>query len=566
MLKIKPEKPSPCSVNVTSYKEVSSKLHYVDKTLLIKDIIDGRNKAMVFLRPRRFGKTLAMDMLKTYFERSEEDTSIYFSSRKIWTSGDSYRAYQGAYPVIYLSFKDAHQDKWADMYESLALSLRDEFRRHEGILNSDGVSPSEKAFFEKILDGKASLVEYQASLGRLSHMLSDAYKSRVIVIIDEYDTPIQQGYSCGYYDEVVSFMRNLFSAVLKDNNALEFGILTGILRLAKESLFSGLNNLVVNTILDEKYSQYFGFTSQDVEEMANYYGKADKFDEVRSWYDGYLFGHLEIYNPWSVISYFNNGCSPKAFWSRTSSNDMILDIVRSGVPEMQGALLNLLQGTPVQALVDTDVIYPEIKSSEDAIYSFLLMTGYLKVKDVVDYVGDVPLCNLLIPNKEIRSVFKKDIIDHLSSGMGPSVLRNFQLALRSNDADRLQSTLRQYLLCSASAFDLAKEDFYHGMMLGLLSVMSDDYAIHSNRESGEGRFDVELRPFLKSRPGIIMEFKASDNPDESSLEKLADEAINQAQSKQYAIELKANGIAPIQIYGIAFCKKKATVKTLCLDL
>ena len=210
-------------------------------------------------------------------------------------------------------------------------------------------------------------------------------------------------------------MRNLFSAVLKDNAVLEFGILTGILRVAKESLFSGLNNLVVNTILDEKYSEYFGFTGRDVEEMAGYYGREDKLGEIGTWYDGYMFGRSEIYNPWSVISYFNNDCVPKAFWSRTSSNDMILDIIRGGEPQMQDALMKLLQDEPVKAVIDTDIIYPEIKSSEDTIYSFLLMTGYLKVEDVLDTLDDRPVCDLLIPNREIKGVFKKEILDNLAS-------------------------------------------------------------------------------------------------------------------------------------------------------
>jgi len=551
----------PCPVGITSYKEVSAECYYVDKTLLIKDMIDGHNKVTLFTRPRRFGKTLTMDMVKTYFEKTDEDTSVYFSNRAIWACGASYQSYQGSYPVIFLSFKDAHQSSWTNMHESLTMSLRNEFKRHMEVLESESVSEIDKEFFKRILKDEASEVEWEVSLGQLSHILSAAYGSRVVVIMDEYDTPIQQGFTGGYYTEVIAFMRNLFSAVLKDNTALEFGILTGILRIAKESLFSGLNNLIVNTILDEKYSDYFGFTARDVKEMAEYYGQSDKLNEIADWYDGYLFGETGIYNPWSVINYFNNNCSPKAFWSRTSSNDMILDIIKNGRPETRQSLMKLLQDQPVQAVVDADIIYPEIASSEDTVYSFLLMTGYLKIAEVVNTLDDNPVCNLLIPNKEIKGVFKKEILDHLSQNLNQSIIRNFRLALKNNNKDALQDTLRQYLLQSASSFDTAQENFYHGMMLGLLAIMSDDYIITSNRESGEGRFDIQLKPVSKIHPGILMEFKASDNADEDKLTQFADDAINQIREKQYATDLKASGVSEIQIYGIAFGKKKATVKT-----
>ena len=556
----------PCPVGITSYKEVSLECYYADKTLLIKDIIDEHNKVTLFTRPRRFGKTLTMDMLKTYFEKTDNDTSIYFKKQNIWKCNDSYKVYQNAFPVIFLSFKDAHQNSWKDMYESLCLTIRNEFKRHIDILDNSNISDIDKDFYKKILSDKASAIEYQTSLGQLSHILSTAYKSRVIVIIDEYDTPIEQGYNNSYYNEVISFIRNLFSAALKDNDDLEFGILTGILRIAKESLFSGLNNLVVNTILDEKYSNYFGFTINDVKEMASYYKQKDKLEEIKKWYDGYLFGKNEIYNPWSVISYFNNDCIPKAFWSRTSSNDIILDIIKNNNLVMQKSLTELLQDKSIQAVIDSDIIYPEIKNSEDTVYSFLLLTGYLKVEKIINTLDDNPICNLLIPNKEIKGVFKKEILDNLSKNTNTSIIRNFQLALKSNNKEMLQDTLHQYLLMSASYLDTSKESFYHGMMLGLLAIMSDDYLISSNRESGEGRFDIQLRPITNNYPGIIMEFKAIKSLDEKDLDKSADEAIKQIQEKKYMNELINNNINDIQIYGIAFSRKKVVVKTAQLNI
>ena len=263
----------------------------------------------------------------------------------------------------------------------------------------------------KYYERYAESTEYQFALGKLSAMLAVHYKSKVIIIIDEYDTPIQQGYLHGYYDSVVGFMRNLFSAALKDNENLEFGVLTGILRIAKESLFSGLNNLVVNTILDEKYSAYFGFTPQEVQEMSIYYGKPEKVQEIKDWYDGYLFGSEEIYNPWSVINYFSNDCKSKAFWSRTSGNEIIGQMIRNSNNQIYENLTLLLQGKEVQAIVDTDIIYPEIDENSDAIYSFLLVSGYLRVTNVISEMNDTPICSLAIPNREIKSVFQKEIMD-----------------------------------------------------------------------------------------------------------------------------------------------------------
>ena len=551
----------PCPVGISSFREVSSECYYVDKTLLIKDIIDEHSKVTLFTRPRRFGKTLTMDMVKTYFEKTEEDTSVYFRRWNIWKCGESYRSYQGKYPVIFVSFKDAHQKSWKEMYESLSLALQGEFRRHLDILDSPRVIDIDKAFFSRMVNGEVTQVECESSLGRLSHILAAAYSSRVIVIIDEYDTLIEQGYGCGYYNEVISFMRNLFSAVLKDNAALEYGLLTGILRVAKESLFSGLNNLVVNTLLDTKYSSYFGFTESEVESMTEYYGCRQKFDEIRNWYDGYLFGETEIYNPWSVISYINNNCVPRAFWSRTSSNDMILDIIRNGGDGITDSLVSLLQDSPVDGVIDSDIIYPEIESSEDSVYSFLLMTGYLKVSRVLGTVADNPVCSMVIPNREIKGVFRKEILDNLSSGISQSVIRSFQLALNSGSSEELESTLSRYLLTAASYFDTAFESFYHGMMFGLLAVMSDDYLITSNRESGEGRFDIILKPRVKSRPGIIMEFKASESSDDAVMAGDADDAVKQIIGKKYDAGLRAEGVNDIQLYGIAFAGKKASVKT-----
>ena len=555
----------PCPVGITSYKEVSKECYYVDKTLLIKDIIDDHSKVFLFTRPRRFGKTLAMDMVRTYFEISDMDTSVYFSDKNIWSEGEVYKDYQGKYPVIFLSFKDAHQSDWEDMYNSLCFTVKEEFLRHIELLSSNAITEYDKRYFKNIMDDNATTTDYQFALGKLSSMLAAHYSSKVIIIIDEYDTPIQQGHINGYYDKVIGFMRNLLSAALKDNDNLEFGILTGILRIAKESLFSGLNNLVVNTILDEKYSSYFGFTSDDVSEMAAYYGMKEKLPEIKEWYDGYLFGNNEIYNPWSVISYINNNCKPKAFWSRTSGNEIIGQLIQNADSEIYENLTLLLQGKEIQSIIDTDIIYPEINGNSDTIYSFLLVSGYLRVTRIISELNDNPICSVTIPNREIRSIFQKEILDQYTSLFTGSILRNFESALRTGNTKNFTDTLQKYLLQSASSFDTAQENFFHGTVFGMLAIMSDSYYISSNIESGDGRLDVQLEPKDKTQTGYIIEFKAGKNLSEKQLDSLANDAIAQIHNNKYFTNMKYHGIKKIGLFGIAFSGKHVASKYETLE-
>lgn len=550
----------PCPVGITSYREVADECYYVDKTLLIRQILDDHSKVYLFTRPRRFGKTLMMDMLRTYFEHSGQDTSVYFRDRRIWDCGEAYRRVQGRYPVIFLSFKDAHQTNWEEMYASLCFILREEYVRHMEILESDRLNDYDREFFEGIARGRAPITDYQFAIGKLCTMLSTCYGEKTIIMIDEYDTPIQQGHLHHYYDEVVGFMRNLFSSALKDNDHLEFGVLTGILRIAKESLFSGLNNLVVDTTLEEKYAQYFGFTGEEVRQMADYYGMPEKISEIRDWYDGYLFGNTQIYNPWSVINYFNNEGRPRAFWSRTSGNEILGQLVRGTDTALYQSLVKLLQGETVSAIIDTDIIYPEIDSDPDVIFSFLMMAGYLSVKEVVSEFHDHPICTLVIPNREVRSAFQKEILEHYHELFTGSVLRDFEIALRTQDAELFRDTLQQYLMQSAGCFDTAHENFYHGMVFGMLAILSDRYYVHSNRESGEGRFDVSLEPRDSAGKGYIMEFKAGRDLDDAALERTADEAVEQILSRNYAEEMRYRGVSRIGVFGIAFCGKRVACR------
>ena len=401
----------PLPVGISDYKDASTEYYYVDKTLLIKDFLDKKPKVSLFTRPRRFGKTLNMDMLRVFFEKTDVDTSRYFRDKAIWSYGNTYTSYQGKYPVIHLSFKDVKCTSWQETYSMIIRLIALEFRRHIELENSEKLNKYEREQFVALANSTADASEYQLSLQILSLLLHKHYGKETIIIIDEYDTPIQQGHTCGFYNEVIEFMRNFFSGGLKDNSHLAYGFLTGILRVAKESIFSGLNNLVVNSILDKPYSQYFGFTKDEVEQMLTYYGYQEKLTEVCEWYDGYLFGNTEIFNPWSVINYVSEECFPKAFWQSTGSNDIIGEIISSADDDIIKSLYQLLNGDTVTSYVDTSVIYPKVQSDPYSIYSFLLVAGYLKVSKTYPQNDGNYMCEIAIPNKEIAFVYEKEVLD-----------------------------------------------------------------------------------------------------------------------------------------------------------
>ena len=380
-----------------------------------------------------------------------------------------------------------------------------------------------------------------------------------IVIIDEYDTPIQQGHVSGFYDTIIGFMRNLFSGGLKDNPHLSYGFLTGILRVAKESIFSGLNNLKINSILDERYSKYFGFTSSEVHEMADYYLASDKYQELCEWYDGYLFGNTEIFNPWSVIGYFNNNCRPKAFWQSTGSNDIIREVLASATPDIMERLELLMKGESFVTHIDTGVIYPQIQNDPSSVYSFLLVAGYLKAVSCDQSYGEDYMCEVALPNKEISFVYSKEILSQLENIIPRSVAIAIQEAIYKVDSDSLQKTLEKFLLQTISFHDAADETFYHGLILGMCAVMDNSYRITSNREAGDGRFDIQMLPLNKRLPGILIELKAGKDRSEAQLEDLANVALQQINDRAYSVDLQAMNVTSIIKIGIAFSGKRTRI-------
>lgn len=550
-------------IGISDYVRAQSEYYYVDKTLLIKEFLDRKPLVSLFTRPRRFGKTLNMDMLRVFFEISNEDTSKYFKDKAIWDCGEIYRAHQGKYPVIFLSFKDVKFDSWELTLAKISELLQEEFGRHIELKKSSKIKKYELVYFDKILDGCANEVELSSSLQRLSKMLTEHYGKPPIILIDEYDTPIQEGYSKKFYDEIVGFMRIFFSGAFKDNKNLSYGFLTGIFRIAQESIFSGLNNLMVNSVLDEEYDDFFGFTPLEVHEMLEYYSVSEKEMEIKSWYDGYLFGNKEIYNPWSVINYISKGCVPQAYWVNTGKNEILEDILKVATEDITESLYDLLQGKCVITRIDQNVVYRSVLEEPANIYSLLLVAGYLKVLGK-ELQGDGSyLCEVSIPNREISVVYKNEVLSHLLhiGAITRTTANKIAESLYTNDFIKLQKSMAEYINKSISFYDAGSESFYHGLVLGLIALMDVQYKIMSNRESGDGRYDISLIPKDKKYPGIIMELKWKNGLSEHELESLSDKALFQIDDKRYDFEMNELGVKSIIKLGIAFSGKKVCIKT-----
>lgn len=551
---LSPKKPLP--IGVSDFKSATTNYYYVDKTLLIRDFLNAIPMVSLFTRPRRFGKTLNMDMLRVFFEKTPEDTSIYFKDKYIWQCGDYYTKHQGQYPVIFLSFKDVKCSSWQETFQKISKLISLEFMRHNELESSSVLSSYEKEQYHRFASENINEVDCQMGLQLLSLLLHKHYDKECVIIIDEYDMPIQRDHLCDFYNEIVDFMRNFFSGGLKDNPHLAFGFLTGILRVAKESIFSGMNNLKTNSILDNNYSSYFGITNEEVRDMLAYYDYEDKYQEICEWYDGYRFGNSEIFNPWSVINYISDQCFPKAFWQSTGSNDIIGEIIGTATPEINENLYKLFCGNTVTTYVDTSVIYPEVQSNPYSIYSFLLVAGYLKVAEIYPQNDGNYMCGVAIPNKEILYVYEKEVLNRTNQN---NVSISIHQAIFSKDTSKLQSLLEDFMLKSISTMDGASEAFYHGMMLGLCAVLGSQFKVRSNRESGLGRFDIELLSMVKGIPGFIFEFKHAKDIN-VDLDSLANSALKQIEDMKYDTELNDFGVEDIVKIGIAFRQKSAVVK------
>lgn len=545
------------------FAQVRREYYFVDKSPFIREFMDRHGAVTLFTRPRRFGKTLMLSMLRYFFdiEQAEKNRQL-FDGLAIAKDAEAMLG-QGTRPVVFLTLRELKFTSWEKMESGLQNVFSELFRKYRFLLKDVELDSVDRENFEQIYMGKAALVSEMNALELLLHLLNRHYGRKPILLLDEYDTPIQQGWQYGFYDHVVEFMRVLLTKALKTNPSLDFAVLTGVLRISKESIFSDLNNLQVDSILSPRYPEAFGFTPDEVNRMAQDFGWQDKLPEIKDWYDGYRLRGREIYNPWSVLQYFANDCEPRPYWVNTSGNAILAELMRSIDDEHAATLESLLQGGNVQAFLREGVIYSDIGDDEDALYTMLVTTGYLTVagEQRIGYETQYDLC---LPNKEIQSLFADEILRRFRHYQKKSALVRLMQALLAGDAEKAQTGLSKFLESMVSAFDTgAKESFYHGFVLGMTAVLVPDYEVQSNREAGYGRFDVAVFPKDTAKTGLLLEFKTADH--DAELADRAEAALKQIKERDYMAPFRARGIGQVHQYGVAFCGKQVLLKEMSED-
>ena len=558
-------KHKPLPIGVEDFKRlVDNEYYFVDKTLMIKELLENKETVNLFTRPRRFGKTLNMSMLQRFFEATEKSNAYLFDGLKI-AAYPEYMAYQGQYPVISISLKSMKRASYQEAYFEYVKLLSDEFERHETILQSDAVSEEDKLEFQKIKRRIAEPKEYNSAVKLLSKCLQKVYQKNVIILIDEYDVPLENAYHEGFYDDMTNLIRSCFESALKTNPSLEFAVLTGCLRVSRESIFTGLNNLKTYSITKNKFSQYFGFTQGEMQEILQTFSLEQYAGTIAKWYDGYRFGLTEIYNPWSVLncidSYLQNdmvACEP--YWSNTSSNRIVKRLIEESNERTKSMVEELINGTPIHTQIFEDVTYGTIDVNQDYIWSFLLFTGYLKIISC-ETIGDETYYDMVIPNVEIKSIYKNTIrswfIDHINRDSRTDILESVIHA----DAEKLEDLLCTWLTNTISCFD-EQENYYHGFVTGLVSGFNG-YMVVSNRESGNGRFDLVVKQRSRWHHAAILEFKVVEKYNQMT--KACEDALKQIEEKDYEASLRDEQYENIAKLGICFCQKRCRVKSGGVD-
>ena len=535
---------------------INEDYYYVDKTMLIEELLVNRAPVTLFTRPRRFGKTLNMSMLKYFFDvKNKEENKKLFENLKV--SNSEYMSEQGKYPVIFVSLKDLKADTWEECLKRLKLFIFDLYAEFEYI--REKMNEWDKRKFEKVLYEKED-ADYIMSLKFLADSLYKYYGEKVIILIDEYDAPIINAFDKGYYNEAINFFQTFYSSALKTNNSLKYGILTGITRIIKEGIFSGLNNLKVDTILNKKYSEYFGLLESEVIEMLDYFGMKYKIEEVKEWYNGYLFGESEVYNPWSIVNYIDNG-EIKAYWANVSGNTLLENMLDHAGESVYDDLKRFTDGESIEKYISDGTTIKSLLNNDDEIWQLLLYSGYLtkdekqKEIDVTSEYTDV--YNLRIPNKEIRKYFGNMFLNRF---FGTEVKTNILIkALENGDIKKFEKTLGEIMINMLSHFDLDKEmeKIYQVFMIGLVGFLMGKYEIISNDESGYGRYDLAMIPIKSNEKAYLMEFKISKT--KKGMEERAQKALKQIDEKKYDTKLKARGIKNILKIGVAFYGKEVKV-------
>lgn len=549
-------------IGIENFEEIRKEnFYYVDKTGLITELLSNWGKVNLFTRPRRFGKSLNMSMLRYFFEKGTQKQ--IFDELEISAEKELCEKYMGKFPVIFVSLKEINAGSYEIARDMAVGIVNEEARRHQYLLESNSLSQQDKKLFCMLMDAEMKEQILCSSLRILSELLRKHYGQKVILLIDEYDVPLAKSFANGYYNQMVLFIQNLFGQSLKTNDSLQFAVLTGCMRIAKESIFTGLNNLRVLSIMDVQFDKFFGFTDREVKELLEYYGLSDAYEDVKAWYDGYQFGNTQIYCPWDVINYCDvlradRSEKPREYWSNTSSNDVIRHLIENaGNGTTKQEIERLVAGGAVTKKIRRDLTYRDLYGSVENIWSVLYTTGYLTKQGKPD--GD--LCQLVIPNMEIRTVFTEQIMEYFQETVrkdGVAVER-FCVALKDGDAKGVEEQLGAYLKKAISIRDtfvkkVMKENYYHGILMGLLAY-KDAWAVFSNRESGEGYSDIFIE-IIEEEIGIIIEIKYPDN---GNLEKGCVEALQQMENKKYVEQLLDDGMQAILKYGIACYKKQCKV-------
>lgn len=552
----------PLPIGVENFQDMREKgYYYVDKTLFIKELLDFGGKVNLVTRPRRFGKTLNMSMLRYFFEKDECDAERIFEGLAIMDAGKEYTKHMSQYPVISISLKSMKQSTYELSYIQMTKGIAEEFRRHDSLLNSDKLTEAEKKRFQAIRDVRGSEADYLDALKFLSSCLKKYYGKKVILLIDEYDVPLENSYFGGFYDKMITVIRSLFESALKTNEELEFSVITGCLRISKESIFTGLNNLRIISITNPAYAEHFGFTEQEVKDMLHFYGRDESMGAVKSWYDGYYFGKAEVYNPWSVLNFveqlwLDKQAFPQPFWSNTSSNSIVRTLVEGADIRVKQEIEALIEGGSIEKPVHEDITYEDIGAdkAKENLWNFLFFTGYLKkVKERME--GNVRYVTLTIPNEEIRYIYKNIVLSWFEQKVRKKDFTGFYRSIVQGDVPAFEKTVTEMLREGISFYD-SKEAFYHGFLMGLLNGMEDYYA-YSNREAGDGRYDICLKSLDVEKPAVILELKlASSYRDMEAKCRLAAEQI---EMKHYEQELVQDGYEKVLCYGVAFYKKNCKI-------
>ena len=553
-------------IGIDNFKEIiTGRYYYVDKTLLIKELLDLTVKVNLFTRPRRFGKTLNLSMLQAFFENTGDEEENQkrrelFKHLQIMNAGDAYTSHMGQYPVIFLTLKSAKQRTFQSALFKIKECISQEYRRHAFVCDGVKLSDSEKQLFQKLADGKGTMDEYSGSLQFLSQCLYKETGEKVIILLDEYDVPLENAYFRGFYDEMIDFIRSLFESGLKTNDALKFSVITGCLRISKESIFTGLNHLKIISVLDRQYSEHFGFTEKEVKEMTEYYGHAGRYDDLKQWYDGYVFGNTCIYNPWSVINFMfdlnaDEQAFPRPYWVNTSSNQIIHDMISRADTMTRNQIEELLNGKTMDIPVHEEITYDDLEDIGDNLWNFLYFTGYL-TKESEYFKNYTVYLKVRIPNIEVKTVYTNTILNWFQESVKKKDFRELYRAMEEKNTGKMGEILTEQLFSVISFYDSA-ENFYHGFLAGILS-QSEKYLVKSNRESGLGRSDLIVKtPSLRGR-AFLLEVKVSDSM--KHLEQDAKKAVQQIWDKNYMEELKLEGYEQIDAFGISFYRKDCEVQ------